>query len=306
MADRRFAYFRGKFVPIEEANINIQTNSFHYGTAVFEGIRAYWNEEHKQLYGLFFKEHYERMLNNCKILNLQPGLSVEELVNITVELLKLCKHQEDTYIRPIAYFSDLKISPKLVGYKTELAIYTLPLGDYLDLSKGIKVKTSSWNRINDNMISARCKVAGAYVNSALAKTEAILSGFDEAIMLNPDGTVAEGSGENLFIVRNGKIITPPLSGNILEGITRNAVIELAKNELGIEVEERDILRSEVYVADEVFLTGTAAQITPVLQVDHVIIGDGTIGKITKRLQEVYFKAVKGENEKYAHWLTPVY
>ncbi len=302
----RYAYFEGKFVPIEEANINIQTNSFHYGTAVFEGIRAYWNEEKNQLFGLFFKEHYERMLLNCKILNLQVEKNPEELVEITVELLKKCNHREDTYIRPIAYFSDLKISPKLIGYKTEIAIYTVPLGNYLDLSRGLKAKTSSWHRINDAMIPARCKVAGAYVNSAFAKTEALINGYDEAIMLNPDGTVAEGSGENVFIVRNGRLITTPSSSNILEGITRNAVIEIARNELGIEVEERPILRSELYVADEAFYTGTAAQVAPIVQIDHVTIGNGEIGRVTRELQRVYFSIVKGENEKYSHWLTPVY
>jgi branched-chain amino acid aminotransferase len=303
---KRYAYFEGKFVPIEEANINIQTNSFHYGTAVFEGIRAYWNEEKEQLFGLFVKEHYDRMLANCKILNLQVGLSSEELTEITVELLKKCGHREDTYIRPIAYFADLKISPKLIGYRTQVAIYTVPLGDYLDLSRGLKAKTSSWHRINDTMIPARCKVAGAYVNSAFAKTEALLNGYDEAIMLNPDGTVAEGSGENVFIVRNGKLITTPPSSNILEGITRNAVITIAREELGVEVEERPILRSELYVADEVFYTGTAAQVAPVVQIDHVVIGNGEVGKLTKALQQEYFRAVKGENDKYSHWLTPVY
>ena len=303
---KRYAYFEGKFVPIEEANINIQTNSFHYGTAVFEGIRAYWNEEKEQLFGLFVKEHYDRMLANCKILNLQVGLSSEELTEITVELLKKCGHREDTYIRPIAYFADLKISPKLIGYRTQVAIYTVPLGGYLDLSRGLKAKTSSWHRINDAMIPARCKVAGAYVNSAFAKTEALLNGYDEAIMLNPDGTVAEGSGENVFIVRNGKLITTPPSSNILEGITRNAVITIAREELGVEVEERPILRSELYVADEVFYTGTAAQVAPVVQIDHVVIGNGEVGKLTKALQQEYFRAVKGENDKYSHWLTPVY
>ena len=303
---KRYAYFEGKFVPIEEANINVQTNSFHYGTAVFEGIRAYWNDEKGQLFGLFVKEHYERMLANCKILNLKVDKSAEELTEITVELLKKCGHKEDVYIRPIAYFADLKISPKLIGYRTEIAIYTVPLGDYLDLSRGLKAKTSSWHRINDTMIPARCKVAGAYVNSAFAKTEALLNGYDEAIMLNPDGTVAEGSGENVFIVRGGKLITTPPSANILEGITRNAVITLAREELGLTVEERPILRSELYVADEVFYTGTAAQVAPVVQVDHVVIGNGEIGEITRELQQVYFKAVKGENEKYSHWLTPIY
>ncbi len=303
---KRFAYFEGRFVPVEEANINIQTNSFHYGTAVFEGIRAYWNQEKGQLYGLFIKEHYERMLANCKILNLKVEKSAQELTEITVELLRRCGHREDTYIRPIAYFADLKISPKLIGYRTEIAIYTVPLGDYLDLSRGLKAKTSSWHRINDTMIPARCKVAGAYVNSAFAKTEALLNGYDEAIMLNPDGTVAEGSGENVFMVRGGKLITTPPSSNILEGITRNAVITLAREELGLTVEERPILRSELYVADEVFYTGTAAQVAPVVQIDHVVIGKGEIGPVTKELQQVYFKAVKGENSKYLHWLTPVY
>ncbi|WP_457679890.1 branched-chain amino acid transaminase [Thermovibrio sp.] len=303
---KRFAYFEGRFVPIEEANINIQTNSFHYGTAVFEGIRAYWNSEKEQLYALFLREHYERMLANCKILNLKVGKSAKELSEITVELLRTCGHREDVYIRPIAYFSDLKISPKLVDYKTEVAIYTVPLGDYLDLSRGLKAKTSSWHRINDTMIPARCKVAGAYVNSAFAKTEALINGYDEAIMLNPDGTVAEGSGENVFMVRGGKLFTTPPSSNILEGITRNAVITLAKEELGLEVIERPILRSELYVADELFYTGTAAQVAPVVQVDHVVIGNGEIGPITRELQRVYFKAVKGEIEKYKGWLTPVY
>jgi branched-chain amino acid aminotransferase len=246
------------------------------------------------------------MLANCKILNLKVEKSAQELTEITVELLKKCGHREDVYIRPIAYFADLKISPKLIGYRTEIAIYTVPLGDYLDLSRGLKAKTSSWHRINDTMIPARCKVAGAYVNSAFAKTEALLNGYDEAIMLNPDGTVAEGSGENVFIVRGGKLITTPPSANILEGITRNAVITLAKEELGLTVEERPILRSELYVADEVFYTGTAAQVAPVVQVDHVVIGNGEIGEITRELQQVYFKAVKGENEKYSHWLTPIY
>ncbi len=302
----KYAYFEGRFVPIEEANINIQTNSFHYGTAVFEGIRAYWNEKKEQLFGLFFKEHYERMLKNCRILNLDVGKSADELVQITVELLRKCNPREDTYIRPIAYFSDLKISPKLIGYKTEIAIYTLPLGDYLDTSKGLKATTSSFHRINDTMIPARCKVAGAYVNSAFAKTEAILAGADEAIMLNPDGTVAEGSGENLFIVRNGKLITPPPYSNILEGITRKAVIELAENELEIDVEERPILRSELYVADEAFFTGTAAQIAPIVEIDHVKIGNGKVGEVTSKLQEIFFSIVKGEDSKYYHWLTPIY
>ncbi len=303
---QRYAYFEGKFVPIEKANINIQTNSFHYGTAVFEGIRAYWNQERNQLYGLFFREHYERMLKNCRILNLNVGKTSQELTDITVELLRKCQHKEDTYIRPIAYFSDLTISPKLVGYKTEIAIYTLPLTNYLDLNRGLKAKTSSFHRINDDMIPARCKVAGAYVNSAFAKTEALLAGADEAILLNPDGTVAEGSGENLFIVRDGVAITPPSYSNILEGITRKAIIKLLKEELGIPVEIRPILRSEVYVADEVFYVGTAAQVAPVIEVDNRTIGNGLIGEIAKALQVLFFDIVRGNNQNYMDWLVPIY
>ncbi|SNR66207.1 branched-chain amino acid transaminase [Desulfurobacterium atlanticum] len=303
---QRYAYFEGKFVPIDEANINIQTNSFHYGTAIFEGIRAYWNEEKNQLFGLFFKKHYERMVANCKILNMKLDKTVDELTEITVELLRRCEHKENVYIRPIAYFPNLQISPKLIGYDTELAIYTVPLGDYLDTKKGLKVITSSFRRINDSMIPARCKVAGAYVNSAFAKTEAILAGADEAIMLNTDGTVAEGSAENLFIIRNGVAITTPSYSNILEGITRNAVIELLKEELGVEVVERPILRSELYIADEAFFTGTGAQVAPIAEIDGRVIGTGEIGKITSKLQELYFDIVKGNVDKYSHWLIPIY
>ncbi|WP_297445643.1 branched-chain amino acid transaminase [Desulfurobacterium sp.] len=303
---QRYAYFEGKFVPIEEANINIQTNSFHYGTAVFEGIRAYWNEEKQQLFGLFFKEHYERMLANCKILNFQVDKTVDELVEITVKLLRKCEHRENVYIRPIVYFPNLQISPKLIGYDTELAIYTVPLGDYLDTKKGLKVITSSFHRINDSMIPARCKVAGAYVNSAFAKTEAIRAGADEAIMLNPDGTVAEGSAENLFIIRNSVAITTPSYSNILEGITRNAIIKLLKEELNVPVEVRPMLRSELYIADEAFFTGTGAQVAPIAEIDGRVIGNGEIGEITSKLQDLYFNIVKGNISKYSDWLIPIY
>ncbi len=303
---KRYAYFEGCFVPIEEANINIQTNSFHYGTAIFEGIRAYWSEDKNQLFGLFFKEHYERMLANCKILNMKIVETADSLSEITVELLRKCEHRENVYIRPIVYFRNLQISPKLVDYDTEFAIYTVPLGDYLDTKKGLKVVTSSFRRINDSMIPARCKVAGAYVNSAFAKTEAIMAGADEAIMLNTDGTVAEGSAENLFIIRNGVAITTPSYSNILEGITRNAVIELLKDEFGMEVVERPILRSELYVADEAFFTGTGAQVAPIAEIDGRVIGDGKIGELTLKLQELYFGIVKGDVDKYSHWLTPIY
>jgi len=301
-----YAFFEGKFVPIEEANINIKTNSFHYGTGIFEGIRAYWNEEHQQLYILFAKEHYQRLLRNCKAMFMELPYSVEDLVNITVELLRKNQIKEDVYIRPIVYFKDLKLTPKLIDYTPEIAIYTYNFGRYLDTSKGIRVKVSSWRRNDDNSIPSRWKVAGAYVNSALAKTEALLAGYDEAIMLNQHGFIAEGSGENIFLIREGKAITPSYSEHILEGITRSAVKKLLKNELVVEIEERPVARSELYVADEIFLTGTAAEITPVVEVDNRRVGKGEIGPITKELQDIYFRAVRGMIERYFGWLTPVY
>ncbi len=301
-----YAFFEGKLVPIEEANINIKTNSLHYGTAVFEGIRAYWNEEHQQLYLLFAREHYQRLLRNCKAMFMELPYSVEDLVNITVELLRKNQVREDVYIRPIAYFKDLKLTPKLIDYTPEIAIYTYNFGRYLDTSKGIKVKVSSWRRNDDNSIPSRWKVAGAYVNSALAKTEALMAGYDEALMLNQHGFIAEGSGENIFLIREGKAITPSYSEHILEGITRSAVKKLLKNELVLEIEERPVARSELYVADEIFLTGTAAEITPVVEVDNRKVGKGDIGAITKELQDIYFRAVRGMIERYFGWLTPVY
>ncbi len=301
-----YAFFEGKIVPIEEAKISIMTNSFHYGTAIFEGIRAYWNEEHEQLYLLFAKQHYERLLQNARALFMELPYSVQELVDITIELLRTCDIKEDVYIRPIVYFKDLKLTPKLIDYTPEIAIYTYKFGRYLNTSKGIRVKVSSWRRNDDNSIPSRWKVAGAYVNSALAKTEAIMAGYDEAIMLNSEGFVSEGSGENIFIVRNGRVITPAMAQHILEGITRKAVINLINKELILDVEERPVARSELYVADEIFMTGTAAEITPVVEVDNRKIGEGNTGEITSKLQDIYFKAVRGLIDRYKNWLTPVY
>jgi len=299
-----YIYFEGKIVPEDEAKISIKTNSFHYGTAVFEGIRAYYDEETNKMYGLFFKEHYQRLFQNMKVLNMKIDESIDELVDITKELIKKNNIKSDIYIRPIVYFSDLKISPKLIGYKAKIAIYTYPLGDYIDINQGVKAIVSSWRRLNDNMIPPRLKVAGAYVNSAFSKTEAILAGADEAIVLNEKGFVSEGSAENIFIVRNGKLITPPVSDDILEGITRWAVIQIAKD-LGYEVEERHIARTELYVADEVFFCGTGAQVSPVIEIDHRKVGDGKPGKITKEIQKVYFKAVRGKIEKYKNWVIEI-
>ena len=304
--ERELAFFEGKIVPIDEAKISIKTNSFHYGTAVFEGIRAYWNSEQEQLYILAAREHYERLLRNARAMFMELPYSADDLVEITKELLRQSGVREDIYIRPIVYFKDLKLTPKLIGYTPTIAIYLYPFGAYLDPEKGIRAKVSSWIRNDDNSIPSRYKIAGAYVNSALAKTEALLGGYDEAIMLNANGYVAEGSGENIFVVRNGVVATPGVNEHILEGITRALVIRMLREDMGVQVVERPIARSELYIADEIFMTGTAAEITPIVEVDNRKIGDGEVGPITKGVQKIFFDAVRGKVEKYRSLLTPVY
>ena len=299
----KYAYFKGKIVPIEEAKISIMTHAFNYGTGVFEGIRGYFNDKEKCSYLLHLEDHYKRFINSAKILNIVVNKSIEELSEITIELAKKHDYKEDFYVRPLAYKSSEKIGVRLHDLDDDMAIYVIPFGPYLNVSKGIKTMVSSWTRIDDNMIPARGKVCGAYVNSAFSKSEAMENGYDEAIVLTKDGHVAEGSAENIFLVRDGKLITPSVTENILEGIVRRSVIELAKNEFNIEVIERQIDRSELYVAGEIFLCGTGAQIAPVLSVDRRQVGNGKIGKVTKDLQDLYFSIVRGGNQKYKKWLT---
>jgi branched-chain amino acid aminotransferase len=228
----RYAFFKGRIVPIEEAVISVRTHAFNYGTGVFEGIRAYWNEEEQQLFIFRPREHYERLLASARMLLMSFPYTPDDLTRITVELLQKEGYREDVYIRPIAYKADEVIGVRLHNLKEELTIWTTPFGHYIE-REAAHVMVSSWRRINDNAIPARSKITGAYVNSALAKSEAMLNGFDEAIVLTEDGHVAEGSAENLFIIRNGVLITPPVTDEILEGITRRTIIELAHNELGI-------------------------------------------------------------------------
>ncbi len=301
-----FAFMDNQFVPLDEAKISIRTNALHYGTGIFEGIRAYWNAHRKQLFVFKMEDHYERLLRSCRVLRLQVGKDVKELCDITLELLRKNQHREDSYIRPLAYISSEGLGPKLIGYETGFAIYTLPLGDYIDTSTGVKVGFSSWRRISDNTIPARCKVTGGYVNSALAKTEAIEQGFDEALFLTQDGFLSEGSAMNIFLIRGEKLITPDFSSDILEGITRQVLIELCRDELGLEVIERPVGRSEVYLCDEAFLCGTGAQVSPIIEVDRRPINDGKIGPLTTRIQKLYFQVVKAEHDKYQSWCRPVY
>lgn len=299
------AFFRGKIVPFEDANISIMTHAFNYGTAVFEGIRGYWNKGKNQMFLLKLKEHCERLKASSSILKMNLKYSVEDMCKITVDLVKKNDYKEDIYIRPIAYKSSQRIGLGLIGIEDDLCIYLAPFGDYLDISKGIRVCTSTWNRVSDNAVPARAKITGIYINSSLAKAEAIESGFDEAILLSSSGHVAEGSAENIFMVRKGKLITPSVSDDILEGITRASLIELARQEFGIETIERSIDRSELYIADELFFCGTGAQVSPIIEVDRRKIGSGIIGSITAKIQSAYFKAARGDDERYRDWVMGV-
>jgi branched-chain amino acid aminotransferase len=301
-----WVYFDGEYKRYADARLGLMTHALHYGTGVFEGLRAYWNAEHEQLFILKQREHYERFHRSARVLKLKIPMSVDELCGITIELVRRNGFRQDTYIRPIAFKSSEEIGVRLHNLKDSVAIYVTPFGSYVDIERGIRCMVSSWRRIDDNVAPARAKITGIYVNSALAKTEAMENGFDEAIMLTQDGHVCEGSAENLFIVRAGRAFTPPAQDNILEGITRDNVIDLVRAELGVEVVERSIDRSELYVADEVFLCGTGAQIAPVIEVDNRPVGSGKVGPIASRLQALYFDIVRGRNPKYADWLTPVY
>lgn len=304
------AYFNGKFMPLREANINIMTHAFQYGTGIFEGIRGYWNENEKQMYIFRMKEHYERLSQNTKLLRLELDKSVDELCQITVELMKKNNPNCDMYIRPNVYKAGIVVGPSLINKNgsnpTAFSLCTMPMGEYVDISKGLHVCVSSWTRVEDNAIPARGKIQGSYVNTAFAKTDALLNGFDDAIVLSSDGHVSEGSAMNLFMVRNGKLITTQVVDNILEGITRDTIIELAKKELSVETEIRQIDRTELYICDEVFFCGTGAQVSPVTIIDHRAIGNGKVGSVGKQLQELYFDVVKGKNPKYKKWCTAVF
>ena len=300
------AYFHGRFVPLAEANINIMTHAFNYGTGCFEGIRGYWNEEQGQMFLFRAREHFQRLVTSGRILGLTSPHTVDELVGLAVALVRQNEHREDCYVRPILYKGSNVVGVRMHNLEDHFAMFTTAFGKYIDASEGCRCCVSSYRRIDDNAIPARAKVTGGYVNSALAKTEAQLNGFDEAIMLTHDGHVCEGSGENIFLVVGDALVTPASHDNILVGITRASVMQLARDELGINTIERSIDRSELYSADECFMTGTAAEITPVVEVDRRSVGNGTIGPVTRRLQEVFFDAVRGRNRKYAEWLTPVY
>ena len=299
------AYFEDQFVPIDQAKVSVMCNTLHYGTGCFGGIRAYWNEEEGQLYGFRFIDHYRRFLNSAKLLHCKFDHTPESLSAITVELLQREGWQQNVYIRPLAYKDEGVFRVWLHDSKDKLTIFSQPVGGYIKVDKGAKVCVSAWRRVDDTAIPARGKVNGTYINSALIKTDAVLSGFDDALVLNQDGHVAEGSAANFMMVRDGVVITSPITANILEGITRKSLLVLMRKELGLEVVEREIDRSELYLCDEAFYCGTGAQVTPITSIDHRNVGDGNVGTITEQIRELFFRVVFGKEAKYKQWLTPI-
>jgi branched-chain amino acid aminotransferase len=301
-----YVFFENQFVPFSQAKISIRNPSFLYGTSLFEGIRGYWLPESQQISVFRMQAHYERLLLNSRLLHMTPEYTLDDLCNITIELIQRNKPQQDIYIRPTLYKSGEAITPSLDQTPTDFCLWTKPLGDYLDLTKGLSVCVSSWQRVSDNAIPARIKAGGAYINTALAVTDARKMGFDDAIFLTQQGTVSEGSAMNLFLVKNNTLITPSKTEDILEGITRDSLIILAKNGLNLDTVERPVDRSELYGADEAFFCGTGAQVAPITAIDNRLVGGSqSIGPITRQLQQLYFETVKNVHAQYQPWCTLV-
>lgn len=297
----KHAFFEGKNVLLSDAKISIATHGFLYGTAVFGGMRAYWNEEKQRLFVFRPYDHLHRLLNSGKMMAMKIPYDEENLIQLTVDLLRLDNWKQDLYLRPTIYKADTGIGVRLHDLKDEFCMFVMAYEPYVKNDTNAHVTVSSWRRIDDNVIPARGKIAGAYANSALAKTDANLAGFDEAVVLDSHGHVSEGSAMNIFIVRDGVLITPPITDNILEGITRRSIIELARKELGLGVVERSIDRTEVFIADEMFMTGTAAQVVAVTRVDHRPVGTGSMGPVTTKLRTMFDDVVRAKNPKYSSW-----
>jgi branched-chain amino acid aminotransferase len=297
----KHVFFEGKIVPFEEAKVSVATHAFNYGTGVFGGIRGYWNDEKKKIYIFRPYDHYRRFLNSGRMMNMHVPYDEESLIQLTLDLIRLENWQTNIYIRPLIYKADLGIGVRLHDLRDELTIFSMPFKQYVKNDTSAHVTVSSWRRLDDNMIPARGKISGAYANSALIKTDAQRAGFDEALVLNQDGHISEGSAMNVFMVRDGTVITPPVTDNILEGITRKTAMELAKNELGLPVVERPIDRTEIYICDELFMTGSAAQIVAITKVDYRPVGKGEMGPVAGQLRELFSEIVRAKNPKYAHW-----
>jgi len=302
----QYAYFEGKIVPYSEAKVGVATHALNYGTGAFAGLRGYWNPEEEQLFLFRPIDHFTRLLNSARIMCAEVDYTPESLRDIAVELMQTEGLHEDCYLRPLIYKADEVIGVRLHDLRDEVTMFIVPFTRYVERDDGAHVTFSSWRRVDDNAIPARGKITGAYFNSALIKTDAVRAGFDEALVLTNEGHVSEGSAENVFILRNGVLITPPVTENILEGITRRTVMTLARQELGLDIVERPIDRTEIYVCDELILTGTAAQVTAAIHVDHRPIGNGTLGPVASELRRLYDRVVRGMEPKYRSWTTPIY
>ena len=302
----RFAFFRGSIVPYSEARVGVLTHGLNYGTGCFAGIRAYWNAGEQELFVFRPHDHFRRFVESARLLDMTLPYSVADLVEALLQLLRAELFREDAYARPLAFYGDESIGVRLHNLTPEVSIVTMPYGRYMENEEGVHATISSWRRVDDNMIPARGKITGSYVNSAFAKTDAQRAGFDEAIVLNQDGHVAEGSAENFFLIKNGAAITPPVTDNVLEGITRRTVMDLLSKELGVRVVERSIDRTEIPLADEAFFCGTGVQIAAVTRVDHRPIGTGRLGPTVAALRDVYFEVVRGQRPAYRSWCQPVY
>lgn len=300
-------FFRGEFVPFSKAHISISNTGFLYGLGAFTGMRAHYNPTKEKLYLFRPEEHYKRFNFACKLMRyigFTQNYDYKKFLSVIAELIRVNNIREDVYIRVSNFTDENRITPKFVGYKDSFCVFLYPLEHYVPLT-GMRCKVSSWVRAEDNALPARAKINGIYVNTAFAKTEALLEGYDEAMFLDSRGHVIEGSAENIFFVIDGKLVTPPVTDNILEGITRRSVLQIA-SDLGIEVVERSVDRTEIYKAEEIFLTGTGARISPVIEVDRYEVGDGKVGSISSKIQNIYFAAVRGEIDEYMHWLVDVY
>jgi branched-chain amino acid aminotransferase len=302
-----YAFFQGKIVPIEEAKISVMTHALHYGTAAFGGIRAYWNEQDEDLYIFRPLDHFKRMLNSGKILLMDLPYTAESMLDILLQLLRQENFRAvNVYIRPLIYKSTPRIGVQLHNLDDDFTMFAQPFGSYVPNEEGSRVTVSAWRRVDDNVIPARGKITGAYANSALIKSDAVLSGYDEALVLDQEGHISEGSAENFFLVRDGVVITPPVSANILEGITRRSAIQLLREEMNLDVVERDIDRTEVFVADEAFFCGTGVQVVAITEVDHRKVGTGQMGPVVSQLRQLYFDVVRGKVPRYCAWNVPVY
>jgi branched-chain amino acid aminotransferase len=301
-----WVFFAGDFARYHDVKLGLMTHALHYGTAVFEGIRAYWNPKKEQLYLLQAAAHFERMHRSANVMRMKVPYTTEELVNYTLELLRRNQFKSDVYVRPLLYTSSEEIGVRLHNLDRGFFIYAAPFGNYVEIEGGIRCMVSTWRRVPDQSLPARAKVSGAYAQSALAKSEAVEAGYDEAIVLSVDGHVSEGSAENLFMLKDGAFVTPPVTDDILEGVTRQLLMKMIRDELNLDVQERSIDRTELYTCEELFLCGTGAQISPVVEVDRRPVGNGKVGEFTQELQNIYFNAVRGETPKYKDWTIPVY